>query len=451
MPGFSVDGLISGLDTTSLIASLMQAEAMPQSALIVKVNNTQTVIGAYQAINTRYAAVQASGDLLGKPESWTTVAAKSSDASVSVTADTTATAGSLSFRVTSTAAGQISISNAVPLSDPTTFSGYPIQIRDANGVTVGSVTPASGSLSDVVAAINGASATTGVKAVAVQVAPSVYRLQLSSTTVGAQSAFSVNDEFAASAGIGVSLQAATDAVVHIGPAVGGYDVTSSSNTFSGVMPGVTFTVTKPDVDVTISTARDSGALADKVQAFVDAANAALAEVARQTGYDATAKKGGPLLGDAGVRSLQSNTLSNVSQSVVLAAGPPATSVSPAVAGIETDRNGKLTFDRAAFLSLLASDPAQAKTVTQAVAGRVATVAAGASDKATGTITNAIQGRNDLVKELTDRIAGWDDRLALREATLKRTFSAMEVTLSGLKSQSSWLAGQIASLPSWPTD
>ncbi len=445
MAGFSVDGIVSGLDTTSLINSLMQAEAAPQTALKDKVSTAQTVISAYQSVNAKYATLQTSAESLGKAQTWTAVAATSSDASVSVSADSTAFAGSLSFRVTSTAVGQISVSNAVALNDPTTFTGYPIDIRDANSTVVGSITPASGSLSDVVSAINGASAATGVRAVAVQVAPGSYRLQLSSTKVGAQSAFSLSAGFAASAGIAGPLQAATDAVVHIGPAGGGYDVTSSANTFTGVLPGVTFTVAKKDVDVTISTAQDPKALADKVQAFVDASNASLAEITKQTAYDPVKKKGGSLLSDSTVRQLASATLSNVALVVDLP-GPPATSASPMVAGLQTDRFGKLTFDRDKFLALQATDPGQAQGIVQGVATRVAAVAKGATDKTNGTLTVAVQGRNDLVKDMTTRIEDWNDRLVIRKAALARQFSAMEVALSGMKSQSSWLASQIASLP-----
>ena len=39
----------------------------------------------------------------------------------------------------------------------------------------------------------------------------------------------------------------------------------------------------------------------------------------------------------------------------------------------------------------------------------------------------------------------DLRLDMRRATLERTYSAMEVRLSGLQSQSSWLTSQLAAL------
>jgi flagellar hook-associated protein 2 len=241
------------------------------------------------------------------------------------------------------------------------------------------------------------------------------------------------------------MQDATDAVVHMGPAGGGYDVTSNTNTFTGALPGVTFTVSKKDTDVTLSMAKNPNALADQMQAMVDATNAALTEIGKQTGYDAATKKGGVLLTDSGVRELRSATLMGVAQAVAMP-GPPPTSVSPASVGIQTDRFGKMTFDRATFLALQTTDPAQAQALVQGVASRVAAVAKGATDKTTGTLTLAVQGRNALVKDLSTRITDWDDRLALRKATLQHQFSAMEVALSGLKAQSSWLSGQVAAMP-----
>jgi len=52
-----------------------------------------------------------------------------------------------------------------------------------------------------------------------------------------------------------------------------------------------------------------------------------------------------------------------------------------------------------------------------------------------------------VKNYQDRIAAWDVRLAKRKEMLNRQFTGMETALSSLRNQSTWLAGQINSLPS----
>ncbi len=51
----SLDGLASGLDTTTLIKSLMQIEAIPQTLLKNKVSATKTMVSALQALNTKVA------------------------------------------------------------------------------------------------------------------------------------------------------------------------------------------------------------------------------------------------------------------------------------------------------------------------------------------------------------------------------------------------------------
>ena len=63
----------------------------------------------------------------------------------------------------------------------------------------------------------------------------------------------------------------------------------------------------------------------------------------------------------------------------------------------------------------------------------------------GTLALAIAGRNTTIDDLTKRIGDWDVRLAARQTALQTQYSALEVALSKLKSQSTWLAGQLSTL------
>ena len=56
MASMGIDGIVSGLDTTALINSLMQAEAMPQTLLKSKVTTAGTFISALQSLNTRISS-----------------------------------------------------------------------------------------------------------------------------------------------------------------------------------------------------------------------------------------------------------------------------------------------------------------------------------------------------------------------------------------------------------
>ena len=116
------------------------------------------------------------------------------------------------------------------MSDPT--SGINVTV----GSTTTNVALTSGSASDVASAINAANL--GVRA-SVVATDSGNVLQLSSAQTGTANAFSVS-------GFEISEQnlvAAQNAQITVGdPSAGGYTVSSSSNTFTGFIPGVIFSV-----------------------------------------------------------------------------------------------------------------------------------------------------------------------------------------------------------------
>ena len=74
------------------------------------------------------------------------------------------------------------------------------------------------------------------------------------------------------------------------------------------------------------------------------------------------------------------------------------------------------------------------------------VAEHATNSTTGTLTTAIQSGKDAITILNDQVTAYDTRLAIRRQNLERQFTNLETALSKLKNQSSWLAGQIANLP-----
>jgi flagellar hook-associated protein 2 len=63
----------------------------------------------------------------------------------------------------------------------------------------------------------------------------------------------------------------------------------------------------------------------------------------------------------------------------------------------------------------------------------------------GVLKLASDSRKKQVEQYDDQIENWDIRLALREASIRKQFNAMEVALGRLRDQSTWLSGQIASL------
>ena len=307
----SIDGLVSGLSTSSMISSLMQVEAAPQTRLKSKVSAAEAVVTSYQAVNTKISATKTAADTLGQLSTWRAVKPTTSSTSVTATATggTDAVAGAVKFSVKALATAQSATMRvdtsteqdpAYP-NDPAKTRGVQLNVPDKLSVTVGKIengvvtgTPVEIDVSKdksakgIQAAIN--SAGLGVKATLVQVGNNQSVLQLNGTKTGADNAFSISGlEYAAADANGlVPLTTAENAVVEVGggdATPGGYTLTSGTNTFTGLMAGVSLTVSKVEDDVTVTSVSDVSGIAAKVQALVDAANATLGEVAKQTAYD----------------------------------------------------------------------------------------------------------------------------------------------------------------------
>ena len=125
-------------------------------------------------------------------------------------------------------------------------------------------------------------------------------------------------------------------------------------------------------------------------------------------------------------------------------------------GMKIGANG-LELDKAKLLAAFAADPAttidaftgaSTGATTDGLATKLAALGTLASDGTNGMVTLAITSTDAKAEDYDNRIADWDVRLATRETTLRSQFAAMEAALGTLKNQSTWLAGQISSLPSW---
>lgn len=461
MASMGIDGMISGLNTTDLINQLMQAESAPQTLLKSKKSSTESLVTAFQALNAKIASVADAAATAAKPTSWSAWAATSSSAAATAVVSTSSAAapGSVTFSVDSVAKPRVSVTAAVP-DNGTLVTGMPptVTVQTGTGEYV-TVQPTSGSLADVAKALNDATAA-GVSATVVRVSNGdtpTYRLQFTGTKTGADGNFAVflGDATAAQAPDRVQLDAstvqdATNAKITLwkgSAAEVSYE--QSSNTFTGLMGGVDVTVSKvteADAPVTVTVAQDTAAVTKLASGLVGALNVVFSEIssrsATTTTKDADGRSivtGGLFTGESAVRGIQ--------QQLTEAASYPVDGASPSTVGINLAKDGTFSFDEAAFKDALAKDPAKVQSFVSALAQRVADVANAASDKYDGSLTLQIQGQQSQVTDMANQIEDWDRRLALRREGLQATYSALEVTLSNMKSQSSWLAGQLASLPS----
>lgn len=433
----SIGGLASGLDTASIISQLMALEALPQTKLKTQVSSEQSKVTALQKLNTALQALGTSAEgMRTATGSWTSLTPTSTNTGVRVTATTSAAAGSFTANVGQTALShQVAFADAHAKTDVVTGATSSVLLKRAGEPDL-QIDTAGGTLEELAAAINGADA--GVRATLVRTGSvsgtDQYRLLVESSTTGADQTFELTDSTGAALLGGATVRGGRDASIDIG----GITATSSTNTFTDVVPGVTITLAAnatgtAEVDVS----RDASGASASAKSFVDGINAILGQISNLTSTSTTSK--GVLAGDSGLRRLAASLQD---------AMYPADGTSMAKYGIQVDRYGKLTFDADKFAASYKDDPiaaAAAFTGPTGFTARIEAVAKAASDKYDGSVTSSITNHGTAITRLNQNIARWDDRLELRRTSLERQYTALETALSQMQAQSSWLSSQLSSL------
>lgn len=461
----AIDGLVSGLDTTTMISQLMKIEAMPQTNLQTRQTATSKIVTALQSVNTKTASLATFAATTSTASSWTSTTASSSSSAATAAVSGTAQTGSLSFTVDQLAKPQVSLSKVVADDNSLVPDSPPkVTVRKADGSYL-TVEPASGSLADVATAINKA-ADAGVRATVVRVSSGTtaeYRIQFTGTMTGDDGSFEVfagtqaEVEAATTAGSDQAMridqnayQTAQNAKVTLwkGNAALEQTVEQSSNTFSSLMTGVNVTVSaltaSGEDPTTITVAKDSEAMTTMAKNFMGSLGLVLSDIASQTKTTSTTDSSGNAQVSGGVLSGDS-AIRNLKQQLTSAASLPVGGLSPSTVGITLGSDGTFSFDEDAFATAYAADPTGVEEMMTGLAARVETVATGASDSTSGTLTLKITGQEGVVSSLGDQIDAWDVRISLRRTALEKTYAALEVSLSNLNAQSSWLTSAIESL------
>ena len=332
---------------------------------------------------------------------------------------------------TLTAAGGMDISS----------SGIAIHVDLTAGMT----------MSDVAQAINAKNGT-----VVASTANGVLRL--TATQTGAASAISISNVTGGASAIGLSTQVqGTDA----SGTIDGAAFTSASNTVTSAIQGVSLnltTATGPDgVALTVNPAQvNTASIVSKVQAFVTAYNAVIstasAEVAEKTVVNPTTQADilkGAMFGDSRLQSIIDSLRSAM---IAPVSGLSGSQSIASFAGLSTgaygsgDTTGLLTLDVTALTSSLSGGSGALKQLFMADGGtsdtdgfmqRISDLSWNAV-ASNGTIASAIQATSDHSQDLQTQIDAMTATLTQRTATMKAEFTAMETTLSDLKSQQSQL-------------
>ncbi len=458
----SVGGLVSGLDTESIISKMMAIEQRPIQLLQQQEAGYKAKISALGALKGVLSDLQTAADALKDPALFGGFSVASGNTSVlTASASSTALAGDYQVTVNGLAQAQQVKSAAFAASDTVVGTGtLTIQVGTGTPVTV-TIDSTNNTLAGIAGAINnsGADVTAGV----VNDGLGNYYLTLASKITGASNTISLT--MADSDGVNTDAsglsslyatpatqsmsqtQAAANAKVN----VNGIDVERSSNTITDLLQGVTLNLKSAapsaPFDVTVSPNVDS--ITSGISTFVAKYNAALSALQQLQLSDPSTKTYGVLQGDSTPRILQSGLQGMLFSSVngVDSAVNNLTSL-----GVTADKSGKLSFDAAAFTTAYQAHPqdvenffTQTTEGSQGFAVQLDSFLGTYLTGTTGLLDSKVAGLNTSVADIEDRVATMNDQLAQREDALRQQFNNMETLLAQFQATSGALTQQLQSL------
>lgn len=464
MAEITFSGLASGIATDEIIDKLMALERRPVDRLENEKTYETNRLKAFEQLNTRLTALRdAVGAMNLTSEVRTTKATLSSTTAFTATSNSAQT-GSYTIAVTQLAQVQKTITGGYAATNTALFGSGTLTV---NGTQI-AINSSNNTLSGMMSAINAESETSGVSATIINDGSgtaTAYRLVL--TGKDASTAFTVTSNLVDGSSIPIAFNTTnTQTAQQAKIKVDGIDVVSNSNTITGVISGVTlnlsavspvesagpppvYSATRMDITA------DTDALKEKISAFVSSYNGIMDWIAEGYEEDAgvtadteTAETEDSkeesmsyyLRGDSTVNSIK-RSLQSILTDVVDNSG--SLQILSQI-GISTNKDGTLNLNNSKLDSALAGN---FEGVTKLLAGEDAIQGVmqifnnrllDITSKATGMYADQRDRYENRVDRLDSQIEQKTAMLEKREAMLLARFNAMELLVSNLNSQSSYI-------------
>ncbi|HEY3802785.1 MAG TPA: flagellar filament capping protein FliD [Kofleriaceae bacterium] len=429
-------GLVSGLNTQSIISSLVSAAEASESQYTAQQSTLSDQQSAISSISSSLSSLGTFAQSLEIPSATQLMTATSSDSHISVAVSGDAQAGVHSMRVDQIATAQTVASNTFATDTAGIAGTGSFTIASGTGSSATSATisfDSTDTLDSIAGKIN--EANVGVTA-SVLNDGSTYRLIVNSTQPGTANAATFTDDSGSSLGLANSANitvAAKDAKVNID----GIEVTRGSNIIDDALPGTTLTLSSaqassdPNTAVTVST--DTTGLTSLLNSFVSNYNAISSALDVQMSYNQSSTTQEPLFGDSTMRQLQGSLETIASQEF---GGLNLTDL-----GITIDENGNMSLDSDKLTAALQTNP---NAVTQlfttgGFANAVYQMTDMYTDPADGILTSKSQSITDQNTDLQNEIDQIQSNATALQDRLQDEFNQLESTMSGLQSEGNYVS------------
>jgi flagellar hook-associated protein 2 len=448
-------GIGSGLDITSLVQQLVQAEGQPKSLRLdaeeakvqAKLSALGTLKSALASFRDTVATLKDVGKFQGR------MATLSTPDFVAATAGASAVPGSYAVEVESLASAHKLQSTTFAAASTVVGTGTLHIVAGAALFDV-VITSESNTLSGIAAAINGSAA--GAKVIATVISGAGdARLTLTARDTGSANALTITQSGGDNGLAALVYPPSGAGLTQLTPAanaqalIDGVPVTSATNTLSGAIEGVDVTLLEANAEgetTQLTVGYDRTAARKAVDEFAKSYNALVDAIKSVSSYNAETKEGGPLFGDAGVRNIVFQLRRELTSTVT---GLTGQFDMLGEIGISADLSGKLNVNAAALDSAFARDfdaigeLFAAEDVGVAVKLDKLLAPYLASD---GIFESRTAGLKTTIDSINDRREALNERLAALHARYTKQFNALDGLLAQLQGTSNFLNQQLSKLP-----
>lgn len=281
-----------------------------------------------------------------------------------------------------------------------------------------------------------------------------YVLKMQSETIGGGDKRITTDSGGTSPGVSIgggSLFSAGDeqAVAQSGQnaqfTVDGVSYTRATNNVDDVLTGVTLNLTGTGT-ATVDVTHNTGAAAEKVQAFVDAYNGSMEFLDKNMAYDAENQKASPLTGDPTARGVERRLNAMTTQYVDTGDGNPLQTLSQV--GVRMERDGTLSFDKDEFKEELESNPDDVQDLfvgDDRMAERLVSEAEGLTQAGSGIVPRQIDSLDGRLERLDSEIQAERRDLEDYRERLQEKYARLDSIMASFEYQKSALRGSLSQL------
>ena len=444
-------GIGSGLDISSIVASLTSAHGAAQSAQLNAQESTlDSQVSAYGTFTSAVDTLKASLSALEVPSQLAGFQANVADKTIATaTTTSSAVAGQYTLLVNNLASAATLTS--APVATPNTVIGTGTLNISAGASNVSiNIDSSDDTLAGIASAVNAAPGNSGVTASILTTADGA-RLVLAGTATGAANGIKVTQS-GGDGGLsslvydpanGVTNLTQTQPALDASFLINNLPATSASNVVSGAISGVSIDLLQAsaaNTPTTLSVTPDSSTATAAVGTFVTALNGVLSAIQTLTAYDPSSQTAGPLNGDATLESFQSQ-LQAVLGRVVNGTGGGVSTLTDI--GITANTDGSYSSDPTKLANALSASVSSVANLlggANGIATQIDTLVTGYT-KTGGLLDSINQGLENSLKSVASQQDALTAMLATYSATLTTEYNAMDTAVAQLKETQQYLTAE----------